>query len=246
LGKKVRCKKCGHTFVARSESAPPAAREEVKPPDGKSRPTRAAEESKPASPQKTDPAPPAAKPDPIMERSAYGIVSDELAIKKIQDFQAKAEPSDDVVKGGDSAGKKVNPYGMTEVSLLPRCPHCAHEMPSEEAVICLNCGYNTQTRKHVGTKHTYEITPAEVAAWRMPGILCAIVALLGMIFIGFLWLAITRVIGDDNDSSFAFMGRIGFKIYGSLIVGFIVYFTASIAYNRLILNPRPPETEKRG
>src|SRR5262245_44499307 len=39
-----------------------------------------------------------------------------------------------------------NPYGITQLDIAPRCPNCANEMESEEAVICLYCGYNTLTR----------------------------------------------------------------------------------------------------
>ena len=33
-----------------------------------------------------------------------------------------------------------NPYGMTFEKLGNRCPDCANELESEEAVVCLHCG----------------------------------------------------------------------------------------------------------
>src|SRR6266849_1589559 len=34
-----------------------------------------------------------------------------------------------------------NPYDLTEIKLATRCPQCAAEMESPDAVVCLNCGY---------------------------------------------------------------------------------------------------------
>ena len=31
----------------------------------------------------------------------------------------------------------------------------------EEDVVCLNCGYNTQTRQHIRTERTFANTPGE-------------------------------------------------------------------------------------
>src|SRR5437588_12293152 len=44
------------------------------------------------------------------------------------------------------ADENDNPYGVTELDLAPRCPNCAEEMESHDAVVCLHCGYNTLTR----------------------------------------------------------------------------------------------------
>src|SRR5437016_13861620 len=40
-----------------------------------------------------------------------------------------------------------NPYGVTTLDLSPRCPNCANELTSADALTCLHCGYNTQTAK---------------------------------------------------------------------------------------------------
>src|SRR5262245_10666903 len=64
-----------------------------------------------------------------------------------------------------------NPYRLTTVDLTPRCPFCANEMESEEAVICIHCGYNTQTRSRVQSKVTIETTGADYFQWWLPAIL---------------------------------------------------------------------------
>src|SRR5262245_22810317 len=37
-------------------------------------------------------------------------------------------------------------YQLGEFDLRARCPNCANLLESEDAIICLFCGYNTQTR----------------------------------------------------------------------------------------------------
>lgn len=249
-GKKVRCKSCGHTFVVKAAAATPAKPPFAKPsppkPNGSPVPGARSTDAKKAAP-----APPAAKPPApkgpakaqtppegknFGEVSAYGIVTDDQALKQMQEFHSKNPPG-----GGAAAEKKQNPYGMTEISLLPRCPHCANEMPSEEAIICLHCGYNTHTRTHVETKRVAETTPADVLHWRLPAYAGAVVALCGIAFLGFVWLGASHVVGDDDDHPLYFMTTLFFRIYGSLAVGVLVYFASSLAYYRLVLHPDPPE-----
>src|SRR5262245_36147539 len=52
----------------------------------------------------------------------------------------------DVVPLADDDEDNPNPYGLTEETFAPRCPHCAYELESADAKVCLNCGYNTATR----------------------------------------------------------------------------------------------------
>src|SRR5205085_12090110 len=65
-----------------------------------------------------------------------------------------------------------NPYGVSTLDLSPRCPNCANELESADALICLHCGYNTQTRRWASTKKTIEHTGGENFAWLLPGLIC--------------------------------------------------------------------------
>lgn len=254
-GKKVRCKACGHVFVV--QLAGPAAH---KPPAPKSASPKANGSPMPgpkaAVGKKTSPAAPptkasapkeSTKPQPASEEkksgadSMYGLVNDEEAMKKLQEFRSKNPTGGDPHITNPGAEKKQDPYGLTDVSLLPRCPHCAHEMPDEEAIICLNCGYNTHTRTHVETKRVAEITPKDVFQYRLPAYVAAVVALCGFIFICFVWLGVSHVVGDDDKHSLYFMTKTWFRMYGSLAIGALTYFAATIAYRRLVLHPDPPE-----
>ena len=50
----------------------------------------------------------------------------------------------------------------------------------EGDVVCLHCGYNTQSRAHAHTKRVHHTTGGDWFKWLAPPILCAI-AVLGLI-----------------------------------------------------------------
>src|SRR5262245_31899131 len=88
----------------------------------------------------------------------------------------KPKPTDD--------DEDANPYGVTDLDMAPRCPNCANEMESREAVICLHCGYNTLTRERARTRKVRDVTGGQHFVWLLPGILCVLLvfSLLGGIF----------------------------------------------------------------
>lgn len=67
-----------------------------------------------------------------------------------QETAVQAKPGE--VKPAEAAVDKSeyeadpNPYGVTNVELVPRCPNCTTEMGPHD-IICLECGYNTLTRQ---------------------------------------------------------------------------------------------------
>jgi hypothetical protein len=135
-----------------------------------------------------------------------------------------------------------NPYGVTDMEFLPRCPFCAKQMEDEDAVICLNCGYNTQTRERVGTKKTHETTGGDTFLWLLPGILCALGLLWMLGNIASLWL-LMPVMREEWEWG---RGLTLFTcIWGSIISAGIGYLFAKFAVKRLIMNPTPPEVEKK-
>ena len=58
------------------------------------------------------------------------------------------------------------PYGVEEISVAPRCPHCAYEMEPPDAVICLHCGYNMTKRRRVDTHPSKRLRDLVVTEWR--------------------------------------------------------------------------------
>jgi hypothetical protein len=125
---------------------------------------------------------------------------------------------------------------------LPRCPHCAMEMSSADAVLCIHCGYNTQTRQRVGTKKTYETTASDRMSWLMPGFLC-----LGGIFVLIvldliLCLAVPRIV--DEQSDWSVLAARPVRLWSVIFSILIMVGLGKFAFQRLVVNPNPPEKMK--
>ena len=166
------------------------------------------------------------------------------AKKKAPDPKA-AKPRPDKPKVNDD--EDDNPYGVTAIDLAPRCPECAQEMESEDAILCLNCGYNTQTRSKVVSRAVEEDTGMIWFWWLLPGILCAVFTLVLLTFdIWYSFKVPTFFSGGEDDAWYAFIGAAPFIIWAvwapttPLMVGMTAF-----AVKRLIFNPRPPERVKR-
>ncbi len=220
VGKKLRCKGCGHVFPVKPAAAPKPGPEKAARP--KTAPT---------------PAPkPAATPKP-------------------------ASPEDD--EWGDS-----KPYEATITEEIPRCPNCANEMESEDAIICLFCGYNTITRVSPGTLKTYETTTWEQIKWTAPGVLMvlAIFAIIGgciyyhyylpyvMFDKGPSWADAEKDKEVDFNRSktiakldvfSAYMFHFAIELWIFVFAAYVCWICGKFAYGRLIKNPRPPEKIKR-
>jgi uncharacterized paraquat-inducible protein A len=141
----------------------------------------------------------------------------------------------------DEEDEDPNPYKLTYEDLTARCPHCAQELESEDAVICLNCGYNLKTREHVRTKKVEAATGGEIFLWLLPGIISLIFAL-G--FLGFaIWAVIRRVNWEPTaDTSKTWINLVNCTVIWIVIItAFALFFLGRIALRRLILQTKPPE-----
>jgi ribosomal protein S27E len=174
-GKKIRCKGCGHAFVARGAPAP-------------------------------------AKP-------------------------ARPAPK----KGKAPDEEEANPYDVTHLDLAPRCPSCANEMESADAIICLHCGYNTMSRSHVGTKKVYDVTGGDQFLWLLPGILCVVAIFLLIGFDAFYLLAMRSL---TNGEWFEFLGSTACQLWTVILSLFAMFYAGRFAIRRLIFDNTPPEIEK--
>jgi hypothetical protein len=132
-----------------------------------------------------------------------------------------------------------NPYGLSEVQQSNRCPFCAAEMASPEAVICVSCGYNTRTRQRIETRKVVETTPGDRMSWLMPGIICVgvIIVLLVLDILYLVW-------EPDAKSDIGWLAYKGFKTWAVIGSGFIIFFAGRFAVKRLIFNSIPPEKMK--
>jgi DNA-directed RNA polymerase subunit RPC12/RpoP len=228
-GKKARCKRCGHTFVLKAAGAAAAAG-----PAPPAKPTKPAAKGKP--PAKAPPPKRGADDQddgPVM----YGFKEESSA-----EAAEQAAPAPEKSKFMDT---DHNPYAVTTLDLTPRCPFCAKEMESAEAIICLHCGYNTRTRAHSTTVRTYANTAGDLLKWLLPGILCVvgILALAGGII--WLWTSLPNPDDPKNKEAGDYFWVRPAQVWGSVVAGFMMFAAGSFAVYRLILHPTPPEVEKK-
>jgi hypothetical protein len=179
LGKKIRCKSCGHVFPAR--------------PAGKAAPGRPKASA-------------AARPAP------------------------------------DDDEEDANPYAVADLSLAPRCPHCAADM-DPDAVVCLSCGYNTMTREQVRPRKVRDVTGFDVFRWLLPGILC-VLAVLALITFDVLY-CVKIEDWAPPDVWYSFLASLGVKIWVVIPTLFLMYVLGRFAFKRLLINNWPPEVEEK-
>ncbi len=159
--------------------------------------------------------------------------------------KAKKPAGDDAIPFKEDEDEEVgsNPYGITDLDDSPRCPECANEMESRESIICLHCGYNTQTRIRAHTKVHHDTTASDWMIWLGPGILC-VLAIIGLTTFNIIYCIYVDDWTEGSDWLWIFATYL-VKIWGSIINIFIMYHLTRFAIKRLVLNPIPPEVEKR-
>jgi len=212
-GKKVRCKFCGHTFTVTVDApskAPAGKSASAKTTVDRSAQAKPAQAQAPAKRSGSSPGPAKSKP-------GAGAAS-----------PSPAQPS-------SNPAVEQNPYKMGDVVKFSRCPQCASEM-DEDAIICLDCGYNLQTRARTETRKTYQTTAGDRTKWLLPGTICAIVAVIAVGVMAFLWI----YFWSQRDEQLIF----AMQVWGSVISAFTAWFTGRFAFKRLILHPVPPEKPK--
>ncbi|MGF1578670.1 MAG: hypothetical protein ACFCD0_04835 [Gemmataceae bacterium] len=148
------------------------------------------------------------------------------------------EEDDDDDEGGD-------PYGVTTLDLTPRCPNCANPLESEESIICLYCGYNTQTRTWGKTKQVYESTGQDYFLWWLPAFMSLFAIILMMLVILWYCVVVPRVPWVVGSQYYNWMIHESLRMWSVMILLSIMWGLGLFVYNRLIVNPIPPEKEKK-
>jgi hypothetical protein len=158
--------------------------------------------------------------------------------------------------GGKSAAKKkaapkkdddeesADPYGITEETFAPRCPQCANEMESREAIVCLYCGYNLETREKSRMRKVREVTKWDVFVWWLPGILC-VLAVIGMITGDILFCVLVTPATFGEEAWYNFFGGLICKMWTVIPSIFLIYYASKFAIRRLVFNYTVPEIEER-
>jgi len=155
---------------------------------------------------------------------------------------AGARPASKPSAAGPDDDEDANPYGVTHLDLVPRCPHCANELESEEAIICLHCGYNTETREIGKTTTVYGTSGGEHFMWLLPGIGSGLAVVFLSIFCLFFSLALPGMLGPK--SWMRFLDHESMRMWLTLICLAIMWPIGFFAYKRLIMEPRPMEKKK--
>jgi hypothetical protein len=230
-GQKIRCRNCGRVFLVQLAKKAGSPSQPSPPPAGKAKVGGPAAQAKTRAPQ------PPPQQEPQKGPGTYAFVG-EGAAPAAKDLPPIAELEVSALDDEES-----NPYGMKDIDLARRCPFCAQEM-EEEDIICVNCGYNTQTRRHHQTQRTYANTPGDVFRWILPGILC-VIGVFALIGLGvYWWLGLEDSWWKSVEGWGVPKLSYGFRVWGEVILLFFIYLQAKFAFKRLILHPTPPEVEK--
>jgi hypothetical protein len=154
-----------------------------------------------------------------------------------------------------------NPYGVTETSLAPRCPHCAYELDPPESRICLHCGYDMIKRQRRPSIITHQHTGMDWFMWLLPGILCllAVFAIIGagIYYHYYLPYDILKdrdasallddrlaVFQKEETEAVTYMFHPGIEVWFAVMALFLIWKCGRFAIKRLILNYQPPEKIK--
>jgi predicted Zn finger-like uncharacterized protein len=153
-------------------------------------------------------------------------------------------------------------YGVTDTVLGARCPQCASEM-EEGGVICLGCGYNTQTRVQQRMRKIKDVTGFDKFLWLLPGILCVlgIFAIIGYCCYHHFGLPYELVdnwdklveekggrngaAGDEASGAKGYLFHGAIELWIFIIGALICWRLGRFAVKRLIFNNQPPEVELR-
>ena len=133
-------------------------------------------------------------------------------------------------------------YKLGQFDLRARCPNCANLMESEEAIICVFCGYNTQTRTWGSTVRTTSVTAGQHILHLLPGVMFFLLLIIFVVGILMFCLDLPPYVVGSSwawvfDHESLRMWTIGISLFFMWAFGYLTV-------KRLVLNPKPQELEK--
>jgi DNA-directed RNA polymerase subunit RPC12/RpoP len=134
-------------------------------------------------------------------------------------------------------------YTLGDVDESHRCPNCANAMESEDAIVCLHCGYNTQTRTWGQTKKVVERKWMDWFWWHFPAY-SALSVIIGKVT-GALYycLVMPYTVQEDSWTAF-FVDHESTRLWVVIFGLFTIWAEGWMVYWRLIIHPAPPEKTK--
>ena len=163
---------------------------------------------------------------------------------------AAASPDRYKVTWDDEADNDGSAVGVIKEEDVPRCPHCAKELNPPDAVVCVNCGFNSRTRSKAETRKVYEPTGAEWASHLFPGVaaVTAVVVLMVLDVVCAFNMRSWMEGGMLEDDAVGLDGKkkmyvspgafIMFVLFGSIVA---IAPLARIGFKRLFVNYLPEE-----
>ena len=219
VGKKVKCKECGAIYPVKAPADAPAG-------GGKAKATQAKAPAGKGTQVKPPPPPTQAEvPEPPAEtHTGYRYEEDDENAPK----QYSLEQTNDT---------------------LPRCPFCAKEMESHDALICLNCGYNTRTRTRPEVQQVYAPTGMEWFLHLLPGILCVLTMIGLLVWYIIFWMNIEGWMEDswfedEKGPPVTYIAGLGpgfTRLYLALITAALYVPLVRFSWKRLVKNYKPRE-----
>src|SRR5262249_48614982 len=156
---------------------------------------------------------------------------------------AKAKPA------LDDDEEDSNPYGVSDVKLGPRCPHCANALESEDSVVCLTCGYNVVTREKAETKQVEDVTGLRKFLWLLPAFICILVSIGLVVWDTIYSIKIENWLLESGSTKedWYMNDKLHFAIKLWLWIFSLggIYLMCRFAFIRLVFHPSPPEVEVR-
>jgi DNA-directed RNA polymerase subunit RPC12/RpoP len=172
-----------------------------------------------------------------------GFVADDAPVAAKPKPKAKTPIDDD-------DDDNPNPYGVRTLDLRPRCPNCANELEHADAIICLFCGYNTQTRTLGKTRKVVHQTGIDKSKWLMPGIMCLVgffLLILSQLLYVIGLAGLTRASLDYKMFNFLPIWWLICSepcyLWSTMMTAGLMWALGRFAFKRLILEPTPPEAE---
>ena len=221
VGKKVKCKECGTVYPVKAPGDAPAPPPKAKATQSKAPAGKGTQVKPPPPPTKAEVPEPAAEPS-----TGHKFVDDEDDENAPKHYTVTADDSN-----------------------LPRCPFCAQEMETHDALICLNCGYNTRTRMRPEVKQVYAPTGGEWFLHLLPGILCVLTIIGLLVWYIIFWMNIEGWMKDSwfedepgpPTTYLAGLGPGFCRLYLALFTAACYVPLVRFSWKRLVKNPKPVE-----
>ena len=132
---------------------------------------------------------------------------------------------------------------------IARCPFCAMQLESNDARICLNCGYDTVKRQRPEVKQVYAHTGGELFLWWLPAIMCILLMIGMVVWYLFFWTLIEEWLvdswfEDEKGPPPTYIGAASpgfFRLYHAILIVFLCVPLVRFTYKRLFVFNKPPD-----